>query len=77
MAVPENDAPSSEGSDARFVEQSHLSYMIPYETDLNLEEQFKSLDPSRPLIDSIPRRKSLFFGICSSVPFPPPKSTLA
>lgn len=63
MAVPENDAPPSEGSEARFVEQSHLSYMIPYETDLNLEEAFETVDLSRPLVESLPRRKSLFFGI--------------
>ena len=63
MAVPENDAAPSDGSEARFVEQSHLSYMIPYETDLNLEEAFKSADLSRPLIESIPSRESLFFGI--------------
>lgn len=63
MAVPENDAPPSGDSEARFVEQSQLSYMIPYETDLNLEEAFKTVDLSRPLIESIPRRQSLFFGM--------------
>ena len=68
MAVPENDTVPNEGSDARFVEQSHLSYAIPYETDLSLEEAFKSVDLSRPLLDSIPRRKSLFFGILSRCP---------
>ena len=63
MAVPENNVPPAEGPDARFVEHSHLSYAIPYETDLSLEDAFKSIDPSRPLVDSIPRRESLFFGI--------------
>lgn len=63
MAVPENDVPPAEGPDARFVEQSHLSYAIPYETDLSLEDTFESVDLSHPLVDSIRRRESLFFGI--------------
>lgn len=63
MAVPENDLPADEGPDARFIEHSHLSYAIPSETDLNLDDAFKSVDLSRPLLESIPRRKSLFFGI--------------
>ncbi|PKS06426.1 hypothetical protein jhhlp_007174 [Lomentospora prolificans] len=61
MAVPENNLPLAGDSDTRFVEQSHLSYMIPFETDLNLEEAFRDVDASAPLLDSVPRRKSLFF----------------
>ena len=66
MAVPEDEVHAGDSPDARFVEQSHLTYAIPYQTDLNLEEAFSSVDPSRPLLDSIPCRKSLFFGICCS-----------
>lgn len=65
MAVPENDPQAGEDPDARFVEHSHLSYLIPHETDLSLEDAFKGADTSVPLLDSIPRRKSLFFGMAS------------
>ncbi len=68
MAVPEDDLLSAgdSDSDTRFVEQSQLSYIIPFETDLTLEELFKSVDSSAPILDSIPRRKTLFFGISLS-----------
>ncbi|SPN96891.1 uncharacterized protein DNG_00411 [Cephalotrichum gorgonifer] len=63
MAVPENNRPPGEveGTDARFVEQSHLTYVIPHETDLDIDEAFQSVDPSVSILDSIPRRESLFF----------------
>lgn len=68
MAVPEDDLLSAgdSDSDTRFVEQSQLSYIIPFETDLTLEELFKNVDSSAPILDSIPRRKTLFFGISPS-----------
>lgn len=63
MAIPEDELYQVRGdADARFVDQSHLTYMIPFETDLNLEEAFKDVDPSAPILESIRRRKSLFFG---------------
>ncbi|CAI4216265.1 unnamed protein product [Parascedosporium putredinis] len=52
MAIPEDELYQARGdSDARFVDQSHLTYMIPFETDLNLEEAFKDVDPSPSVLD--------------------------
>jgi hypothetical protein len=62
MEVPENDG-LAEDSDARFVEQSYLTYMVPSETNINLEEAFKNSEGSGSLLDAIPKRHSLFFGI--------------
>jgi len=61
MAVPENDD-LAEDADARFVEQSYLTYMVPSETNINLEQAFESSEGSGSLLDAIPKRDLLFFG---------------
>ncbi|KAF5567828.1 TRAPP trafficking subunit trs65 domain-containing protein [Fusarium phyllophilum] len=44
-----------------FAEQSHLSYLIPEYTDLDLEAAFKDVEPGKSILDSIKRRNTLFF----------------
>ncbi|KAI1047887.1 hypothetical protein LB505_012502 [Fusarium chuoi] len=44
-----------------FAEQSHLSYLIPENTDLDLEAAFKDVEPGKSILDSIKRRDTLFF----------------
>lgn len=45
-----------------FAEQSHLSYLIPEDTNLDLEAAFKDIEPGKSILDSIKRRDALFFG---------------
>lgn len=47
---------------ALFAEQSHLAYLIPPATDLELEDLFKNISEGSSIIDSIKQRDSLFFG---------------
>ncbi|KAL9571142.1 hypothetical protein ACKAV7_004480 [Fusarium commune] len=44
-----------------FAEQSHLSYLIPENTDLDLEAAFKDVEPGKSILDSIKCRDTLFF----------------
>ncbi|KAM0347081.1 hypothetical protein ACHAPU_005020 [Fusarium lateritium] len=44
-----------------FAEQSHLSYLIPEDTNLDLEAAFKDVEPGKSILDSIKRRDALFF----------------
>lgn len=47
---------------AVFAEQSHLAYLIPPATNLELEDLFKNIGDGSSIIDSIKQRDSLFFG---------------
>ncbi|UZP44358.1 hypothetical protein NXS19_012170 [Fusarium pseudograminearum] len=44
-----------------FAEQSHLSYLIPEDTSLDLEAAFKGVEPGKSILESIKRRDALFF----------------
>ncbi|KAJ4010211.1 hypothetical protein NW752_004885 [Fusarium irregulare] len=44
-----------------FAEQSHLSYLIPEDTNLDLEPAFKNVEPGKSILESIKRRDALFF----------------
>ncbi|KAF4427400.1 TRAPP trafficking subunit trs65 domain-containing [Fusarium acutatum] len=44
-----------------FAEKSHLSYLVPENTDLDLEAAFKDVEPGKSILDSIKRRDTLFF----------------
>ncbi|KAF5000662.1 hypothetical protein FGRMN_1595 [Fusarium graminum] len=44
-----------------FAEQSHLSYLIPEDTNLDLEAAFKDVEPGKSILDSIKYRDALFF----------------
>lgn len=51
-----------------FADKAHLSYLIPSETDLDLETAFKGLEQGKSIVQSIEQRETLFFG--RSVPLP-------
>ncbi|KAF5027653.1 hypothetical protein F66182_214 [Fusarium sp. NRRL 66182] len=44
-----------------FAEQSYLSYLIPEDTNLDVEAAFKDLEPGKSILDSIKRRDAVFF----------------
>ncbi|PHH68842.1 hypothetical protein CDD80_7202 [Ophiocordyceps camponoti-rufipedis] len=44
-----------------FIENSYLSYIIPYETNLDLARAFTTVDASKPFPQSIRQRETLFF----------------
>lgn len=52
-----------------FTDQSYLTYLVPSETDIKLDEAFKGLEQGKSILESIPQRESLFFG---TVTFQPP-----
>lgn len=68
--MSEQDAPvdlgaaaaAAKGAGSSFTDQSYLTYIIPSETNLNLEEAFKGLQQGESILESIPQRQSLFFG---------------
>ncbi|KAJ3473056.1 hypothetical protein NLG97_g10542 [Lecanicillium saksenae] len=45
-----------------FTDQSYLTYLVPAETDINLDEAFKGLEQGKSILESIPQRETLFFG---------------
>lgn len=51
-----------------FAEQSQLTYLVPSETNLDLESAFRDLEPGKSILDSLERRDSLFFGELFVVP---------
>lgn len=59
---------------ATFVERSHLAYMIPATTDLDLEEAFGNIENGESFLDAVQQRQSLFFGMKLTPPFPPSPS---
>lgn len=48
---------------ASFADRSHLSYLVPASTNLELEDFFKDVEQGRPVTDSVKQRESLFFGM--------------
>ncbi|KAJ2974787.1 hypothetical protein NQ176_g5872 [Zarea fungicola] len=51
-----------------FTDQSYLTYLVPSQTNINLDEAFKFVEPGKSVLESIPQRKTLFFG--TSFPLP-------
>lgn len=62
-------AGGAKGGSSSFTDQSYLTYIIPSETNINLEEAFKGLQQGQSILESIPQRESLFFG-ASPIPQP-------
>ncbi|KAH7162803.1 TRAPP trafficking subunit Trs65-domain-containing protein [Dactylonectria estremocensis] len=60
-SLPEHPIMFAPSTTLDFAEQSQLTYLIPSESNLNLEEAFKNLEPGKSILDSIERRESLFF----------------
>lgn len=48
-----------------FTDQSYLTYLVPSETDINLDEAFQGLEQGKSILESIPQRETLFFGTTS------------
>ncbi|TQV99409.1 hypothetical protein V2A60_004883 [Cordyceps javanica] len=44
-----------------FTDQSYLTYLVPSETDINLDDAFSRLDQDKSILESIPQRETLFF----------------
>jgi hypothetical protein len=47
---------------ASFVQKSHLAYIVPSRTDLDLDEVFKNIEQGGSILDTIKQRDTLFFG---------------
>ncbi|PHH87543.1 hypothetical protein CDD83_8722 [Cordyceps sp. RAO-2017] len=45
-----------------FVDASFLTYLVPAETDLDLDKAFEHADTASSWLASIPQRETLFFG---------------
>lgn len=56
-----------------FAEKSHLTYIIPSETRIDLDAAFRHIKPDTSVVDSIEQRESLFFGtLCAATSTCPP-----
>lgn len=53
-----------------FAEQSHLAYLIPSTTDLDLDEAFKNVEQGQSILQALKQRETLLFGVFSL--YPPP-----
>lgn len=63
MAVPTNI--EVQNPDHSFLENSHLTYLVPYATDFQVEDAFSQHDSaSKGPFDGIEQREWLFFGTC-------------
>ncbi|KAK5990428.1 hypothetical protein PT974_08696 [Cladobotryum mycophilum] len=62
--APDEDVPefqvTIEPSDS-FVDESYLTYLVPSETDIDLEAALSDHDKTKPILESIPQRDTLFF----------------
>ncbi|KAM3521439.1 hypothetical protein NHJ13051_006237 [Beauveria bassiana] len=54
QAIPRDNSGS-------FTDQSYLTYLVPSDTDINLDEAFSDLGQGKSILASIPRRETLFF----------------
>jgi hypothetical protein len=44
------------------INNSYLTYLVPSETNINLEKAFEGFDGSKPITELIEQRDALFFG---------------
>lgn len=44
------------------INNSYLTYLVPSETDINLEKAFAEYDGSKPIAEWIEQRDTLYFG---------------
>lgn len=63
MAVSEDG--SVPMADQDFVDRSYLTYIVPFETDLNVEEALRHAKAPGKAIEEIEQREWLFFGMNS------------
>ncbi|KAM3563710.1 hypothetical protein ARSEF4850_002188 [Beauveria asiatica] len=60
----ENQPPSQaipRDNSGSFTDQSYLTYLVPSDTDINLDEAFSDLGQGKSILASIPQRETLFF----------------
>lgn len=62
MAIEDGGPSDAPGGPLDFIENSHLSYIIPKATSLDLEEASQDVDGTGSLFDAIEQRQALFFG---------------
>ncbi|PFH58253.1 hypothetical protein XA68_13970 [Ophiocordyceps unilateralis] len=55
------EGPTPDLISSSFIEQSYLTYIIPFQTDLDLKGAFDSIDVTKSFPDSVKQRESLFF----------------
>ncbi|POR39653.1 Uncharacterized protein TPAR_00160 [Tolypocladium paradoxum] len=64
-AVTTEDLTSSVGlaqdPGSRFADNAHLTYLVPAETDLDLDRAFKDADGNKSILESMEQRDALFF----------------
>ena len=51
-----------------FAEKSYLTYCVPTQTDLNLDEAFKDIESGRTFLEDLKKRTALFFGTSHIIP---------
>lgn len=72
MAVPsqpEDAAPDA--GDTVFLEQSHLTYVVPYGTNVDIKETIQSAISQKKPLEDIETRSWLFFGMHLCYPYSP------
>lgn len=55
--------PGSSGDNgSSLAEQAHLTYIVPAQSNFDVEKSFQTSRQGKSVLDSIERRESLFFG---------------
>ena len=64
MAVPTHsgDGDTASGEDTAFLEQSFLTYTVPFRTDINIEEEVRAAIAKGQPLEDLENRPWLFFG---------------
>lgn len=63
MTVDQQGDPEALNGAFDFIERSYLSYILPKDSNLNLEEASEDAGDTKTLFDTIEQRQSLFFGL--------------
>lgn len=61
-ANPVNPSKNDNDASPDIVEQSYLTYVVPSQTNIDLDKAFQDADAGKSIIDSLQQRDSLFFG---------------
>lgn len=62
VAEDPTDVQPSLDSGPGFIDQAYLSYLVPSETNIDVSSVFGSIDRTKPILESIEQRETLFFG---------------
>lgn len=80
MAVPthSSDGDTASGEeDTAFLEQSFLTYTVPFRTDINIEEEVRAAIAKGQPLEDLENRPWLFFGEDLSQPILPRSSSVS